>query len=157
YGCTLWLFRERRGFLDQESSMDIVVRRLVTAGLTIGAAYAVTRQCRKPTGFLGRRLARAMNVSHARVTAWGLRHVSRVPHLRILDVGCGGGQTMRTLASMASKGHVDGVDYSTASVATARDINKDLIQSGRADVQQASVSRLPFADGSFDLVTAAET
>jgi ubiquinone/menaquinone biosynthesis C-methylase UbiE len=98
-----------------------------------------------------------MNLTHAGVTAWGLRHVTIEPHWRVLDVGCGGGQTVRTLAAMASDGHVDGVDYAGASVAMSRDTNHDLIQSGRVDIQEAAVSRLPFRDESFDLVTAAET
>jgi ubiquinone/menaquinone biosynthesis C-methylase UbiE len=134
-----------------------VARRIVTTGLGLWAAYALSRQCRKPTGWLGRRLARSMNISHARVTSWGLGHVTIDPRARILDVGCGGGRTIRRMASIATDGHVDGVDYSPASVATAQNTNADLIQSGRVSVQQASVSQLPFADASFDFVTAVET
>jgi SAM-dependent methyltransferase len=134
-----------------------LARRLVTIGLGLLAAYAVSRQCRRPSGWLGRRLARAMNVSHSRVTTWGLGHVTIESRARILDIGCGGGRTLSTLAAMASDGHVDGVDYAPASVAIARETNADLIQSGRAAVHQASVSNLPFADASFDLVTAVET
>jgi ubiquinone/menaquinone biosynthesis C-methylase UbiE len=126
-------------------------------GLGAGAVYALSRQCRKPSGWLGRRVARTMNLGHAKVTGWGLGHVPIEAHWRILDVGCGGGQTMRTMAAGAAEGHVDGVDYSSASVAIARETNAEMIRAGRADVQQASVSRLPFPDQSFDLVTAVET
>ena len=131
--------------------------RLVMAAITAGAAYGFTQQCRRPAGWLGRRVARAMNISHARLTAWGLEHVRVEPSWRILDIGCGGGQTIRRLAALATAGHVDGIDYSPASVAVARATNADLIGNGRVAVEQGTVSRLPFDDGSFDLVTAVET
>lgn len=134
-----------------------IVRRLVTTSFGIGAGYAMARQCRKPTGWFGRRVARVMNVGHARLTAWGLGHVRIEPSWHVLDIGCGGGQTIRSIAAVATAGRVEGVDYAPASVAVARQTNADLIASGRVAVQQASVSRLPFPDGSFDLITGVET
>jgi ubiquinone/menaquinone biosynthesis C-methylase UbiE len=130
-----------------------LVRVVVAAALML----YVASQCRKPSSFLGRRLARAMNLSHSKLTEWGLSHVQVGRAFTILDVGCGGGRTIETLASMAPDGKVSGVDYSTASVAVARERNAASIASGRVDIQQASVSRLPFPDASFDLVTAVET
>jgi ubiquinone/menaquinone biosynthesis C-methylase UbiE len=65
--------------------------------------------------------------------------------------------TVRRLAEMAELGTVRGVDYSKASVAAARRTNKAGIESGRVEIQSASVSQLPFPDESFDLVTAVET
>src|SRR6185437_3298568 len=129
--------------------------------LRIGVAGAlilfVTGQCRKPSSFLGRRLARAMNVGHANLTQWGLSHVEVGRAFTALDVGCGGGRTIETLSAMASEGHVSGVDYSAASVDVARQRNAAAIASGRVDVRQASVSQLPFPNDEFDLVTAVET
>ena len=135
----------------------VLVSRIVKWGVAAGAAYAFIRQCRKPSGWVGRRLARAMNVGHGRLTAWGLQTVTVQPDSRVLDIGCGGGETIRTMASIATAGHVDGIDYSPASVAVAQQRNADLIAAGRVAVQQASVSRLPFADASFDIVSAVET
>jgi SAM-dependent methyltransferase len=135
----------------------VAIWRLVKIALGVGFIYAFTRQCRKPAGPLGRRVARAMNLSHGALTAWGLGGVRIEPQARILDVGCGGGQTIRVLAGLAAGVHVDGVDYSPASVRVARTTNVDLIEQGRVAVQQASVSSLPFPDRSFDLVTAVET
>ena len=134
-----------------------VARRIATMAIGIAAAYALSRQCRRPAGWLGRRLARTMNLSHASLTRWGLQHVRIEPGWHALDIGCGGGQTIRSIAAMAPAGRVEGVDYSEASVAVAHEKNIDLVASGSAAVQQASVSQLPFPDGSFDLVTAVET
>jgi SAM-dependent methyltransferase len=115
------------------------------------------RQCRKPTGLAGRFLLRSMNRRHSGVTAWGLGHVKIGECDTILDVGCGGGRTVQRLAAMASRGRVHGVDYAKTSVAASRKLNLAAIQSGQVEVQQASVSSLPFRDGTFDLVTAVET
>jgi ubiquinone/menaquinone biosynthesis C-methylase UbiE len=133
------------------------VRHLVAFPIAIAAAYLFVRQCRRPAGWLGRRVARAMNVSHARLTEWGLSQVRIEPDWHILDTGCGGGQTIQSMSALATAGRIDGVDYAPASLEVAREKNADLIASGRVAIQQASVSNLPFPDASFDLVTAIET
>src|SRR5262249_57344064 len=78
------------------------------------------RQCRKPSGLLGRRYVRAMNIAHGPLTDWGLSHVTVTPTDAILDVGCGGGRTVQKLAALAPEGTVCGVDYSGASVRAPR-------------------------------------
>src|SRR5262249_47178586 len=82
------------------------------------------RQCRRPSDRAGRSVLQRMNASHAAVTQWGLSHVAIGEDLTILDVGCGGGQTVDRLASIATRGKVYGVDYSEASLAMARDLNR---------------------------------
>ncbi len=124
-------------------------------GLALAAVLVVVSQCRKPWSVPGRLFARLMNRSHAGVTTWGLSHVTIGQDASVLDVGCGGGRTVHTLAAIARS--VKGIDYSAASVAVARKTNADLIDAGRVDVRQASVAQLPFADASFDLATAIET
>jgi len=129
------------------------------AGAAVGAVVMArsARQCRKPSDRAGRAVLQRMNVSHAELTAWGLSHVAMRDDFTILDVGCGGGRTIDRLASIATKGKVFGVDYSEESVATARETNARWIEQGRVDIQLGTVSRLPFTDGTFDLVTAVET
>jgi len=79
------------------------------------------------------------------------------PYFTILDVGCGGGQTIKTLSSRAPNGKVYGIDYSEESVAVSRETNRGAIERGQVDIQLGTVSQLPFADGTFDVVTAIET
>lgn len=114
-------------------------------------------QCQKPRGWLGRLTLWNMNSRHSKVTDWGLGHVSVEKGYTILDVGCGGGRTVSKLAAMAAQGKVYGVDFSEASVAVSEKNNARSIEAGRVEIRQASVSKLPFADGTFDLVTAVET
>jgi ubiquinone/menaquinone biosynthesis C-methylase UbiE len=114
-------------------------------------------QCRKPAGWLGRFTLWTMNIRHSNVTDWGLKHVSIGKHDTILDVGCGGGRTVRKLADIATDGKVYGVDHSEESVAAARRTNQQGIGMGRVEIQQGSVSHLPFSADLFDLVTGVET
>jgi len=123
----------------------------------MSAADKVIDQCRKPSGLFGRFVLWDMNRHHSKLTDWGLSHVSIKQTDRILDVGCGGGRTINKLAAMASEGKVFGIDYSEDSVAAGRRTNARWIDIGRVEIEQGSVSQLPFADDSFDLVTAIET
>jgi SAM-dependent methyltransferase len=128
-------------------------------GYIVGLAVAwyVLLQARKPDKWFGRMFARAMNKGHDSMTDWGLGHVRIENQFQILDVGCGGGRTIEKLASIAAGGVVYGIDYAEGSIAVSRKHNADLIKAGRVVIQKASVSRLPFPNDTFDLVTAIET
>ena len=91
------------------------------------------------------------------MTNWGLSHVSIGKQDMILDIGCGGGGTVHKLAKIATNGKVYGIDFSDESVMVARRTNKQLVQMGRVEIQQSTVSCLPFSDNLFDLVTAVNT
>jgi ubiquinone/menaquinone biosynthesis C-methylase UbiE len=114
-------------------------------------------QCRKPTGRMGRFTLWRMNWSHSRLTDWGLTKITIEPHSTILDVGCGGGRTVSKLAAIATQGKVCGIDYSDDSVAVSKKTNARWIDLRRVEIREGSVSRLPFSDDVFDLVTAVET
>ncbi len=114
-------------------------------------------QCSRPSGWLGRFSLWRMNASHSGVTDWGLSHASVQNHRIILDIGCGGGRTIAKLAASSTQSKVFGVDHSEASVATSSNTNAELVAAGRVDIRLGSVSRLPFPDDTFDLVTAVET
>jgi ubiquinone/menaquinone biosynthesis C-methylase UbiE len=123
------------------------------------AAFAIyaLQQVRKPGKWIGRFFLWIMNISHSSLTDWGLQHVQIKENFTILDVGCGGGRTIQKIAALATKGKVYGVDYADGSVAASRARNAQLIQAGRVEIKQGSVSQLPFPDNQFDLVTAVET
>jgi ubiquinone/menaquinone biosynthesis C-methylase UbiE len=98
-----------------------------------------------------------MNLSHGTLTDWGLQQVMVATNAVILDIGCGGGRTVRRLAELAPEGKVVGLDYSAACVAVSLDTNAPDIETGRVQIQQGSVAVLPFSGETFDLVTAVET
>jgi ubiquinone/menaquinone biosynthesis C-methylase UbiE len=125
--------------------------------LIILAVAIVITQCRKPKWWVGRFFLWTMNRSHAGLTLWALKHVTIGRNDMVLDIGCGGGRTIQTLAAAAIDGKVYGIDYSAESVAASRRTNRESISAGRVDVQNGSVSKLPFSAHTFDLITAIET
>jgi len=125
--------------------------------LIVAAIPYVLNQVRKPTKWVGRFFLLMMNATHSSPTDWGLTHARIEKDFTILDVGCGGGRTIQKLSAAATAGKVYGVDYANGSVAASRAKNATLIEAGRVEIKQASVSQLPFPENSFDLVTAVET
>jgi len=86
-------------------------------------------------------------VGRRRIIESFLRDICRKldsPHPEILDVGCGTGANLEMLAQF---GRAQGVDVSPEALAFCRD-------RGLTNVRQAEAEKLPFADLSFDLVTA---
>ena len=115
------------------------------------------QNARKPGGLSGRIMLWAMNWGHASLAKWGRSHVSPEPDARVLDIGCGGGANLAQFLKLCPQGSVCGIDFSAESVATSLRKNAGAVAAGRCAVRQGDVSRLPYADASFDLVTAFET
>jgi len=115
------------------------------------------KQCRNPSGRFGKFVARAMNLGHARMRNWGIGHILISPDAKILDIGCGGGGTVKALAKYTPNGKVCGIDYSADMVQLSMKVNNPLIKKGLVEIKQGAVSSLPFADNIFDLATAFET
>ena len=61
------------------------------------------RQVRKPDRFAGRLLASLMNGSHAPLTDWAFTHLEIPEGATVMDVGCGGGHTIKKLAAKAGR------------------------------------------------------
>jgi ubiquinone/menaquinone biosynthesis C-methylase UbiE len=123
----------------------------------MGIMEKILKQARMPTGRFGTFWASFMNIGHSNLTRWGLNHISINKDDTILDIGCGGGRTVNTLAKIAAEGKVYGIDYSEVSVAVSTSKNKKLIDAGRVRILHASVDSLPFPDDMFNLVTAVES
>jgi SAM-dependent methyltransferase len=123
----------------------------------VGLLDGFMRQVRKPSGSLGRIIARGMNRTHGDRANWSLEYVEIAANFTILDIGCGGGSTLKKLANIASEGKVYGIDYSPVSVKVARKLNRKLVEVGRVEIIEGNVSTLPFPDNTFDFVTAIET
>ena len=113
-------------------------------------------QCARPEGFLGRVMLRFMNFGHAPLTNWGLGHIAFSEGMTMLDIGCGGGATLKRLLKRSAGGKAYGIDLSEESVGKARRLNKRLLGS-LVFVEQGSAESLPWADETFDVVTAVET
>ena len=112
---------------------------------------------RRPEGLGGKLMVSMMNLGHGALAEWGLQHLEVPSDAAVLDCGCGGGANIKKLLEKAAQGSVKGIDYSDVSVEKARSLNASAISAGRCEIMQANVAELPFADSTFDLVTAFET
>lgn len=112
---------------------------------------------RKPEGHDGAVMLSRMNESHGPVTEWALSFINTQGAEKILDIGCGGGATIARLSKMAPEAKVTGVDYSSVSVQESVNYNKERISSGKVEVIEASVEKLPFEKDTFDLITTVES
>jgi len=97
-----------------------------------------------------------MNYTHAPLTNWGLKLVDVQDGWTMLDVGCGGGFTIRRLLKRSQDAQVYGIDISEESVAKAKKVNADVLDK-QVFIVQGSAEKLPYEDAKFDLVTAVET
>jgi ubiquinone/menaquinone biosynthesis C-methylase UbiE len=114
-------------------------------------------QCPKPEGDIGRFAGLKMNERHLPLWQWGLSHIALRDDDTILDAGCGGGEAIRLLARRSAEATIHGIDHSGEMVRLSGETNRELIGMHRVRIREASISNLPFADGTFNMVTAFET
>ena len=93
------------------------------------------------------RYDRAVAGHHARLMA----AAGVEPADRVLDVGCGNGETSRAAARMAGAGTVLGVDLSSPMLARAREL-AGAEGLTNVDFEHADAQVHPFAPGAFDVV-----
>ena len=111
----------------------------------------------KPVGEDGEKMLCRMNESHYAVTGWALEHWKIRENDRILDIGCGGGATLKRMSEEVRDGHLIGVDYSATSLELSGKTNAEALQQGKMDLVEASVEKLPFADNAFDKIITVES
>ncbi|MBO6017977.1 MAG: class I SAM-dependent methyltransferase [Prevotella sp.] len=122
----------------------------------MGLLKTLFTNCAHPKGRMGRAMLKFMNLCHAPLTNWGLDLVDIQDGWTMLDIGCGGGATLKRLLKRSPDAKVYGIDISEESVAKARKVNKALLEK-QVFIQQGSANKLPYEDVKFDLVTAVET
>lgn len=117
-------------------------------------------QCGFPQGEEGRKVLAGMNDHHRELTAWGLSQLRGHPDMRIrnvLDIGCGGGNTLRMMSASYPRAKCIGIDVSETAVKLTLERNGVYHRLGNLDAMVASVEDIPFPDGTFDVITAVET
>ena len=93
----------------------------------MGLLKSFFTNCAHPKGRMGRAMLKFMNLCHAPLTNWGLSLVDIQEGWTMLDIGCGGGATLKRLLKRSKDAQVYGIDISEESVAKARQINADVL------------------------------
>jgi len=96
-----------------------------------------------------------MNRHHQPLRYWGLREFSPETGARILDVGCGGGMTIRDLVDRQDDTRLVGLDLSEDMARFSRLVNRGGPK--RAGFLAGDVTNLPFPAEAFDAAVAFET
>ena len=112
---------------------------------------------RKPQGEEGMRMLCRMNESHSAVTEWALDFLNFKEEDQALDIGCGGGATLKRMSERIAGGHLTGVDYSEVSVKLSQEMNAADIGKGKMEILEASVEKLPFEEERFDKIVTVES
>ncbi len=112
-------------------------------------------QIAKPTGTYGKILARGMACGHRDFYKNTAKFLDLKNDDTYLEIGFGSGIFIKKYASHVSK--IAGLDYSEDMVHLASSINRNLIESGRAEFIQGNVSSLPWHNNEFSVVVGIET
>lgn len=115
------------------------------------------KQAKDPEGFVGKIMIHIMNLAHDHKTKWGLNQIKIEENAIILDIGCGGGNTINQLVQRISKGKIYGIDYSQDCVRTTLKKNKKYVKAGIVEVTKASVSDMLYSNDFFDYIKAVQT
>lgn len=109
----------------------------------------------KPIGESGAEMLKKMNEGHYDLTGWAMEHFQFQEDDCVLDIGCGGGMTLKRMSQ--SVGHLTGLDYSETSVEQSRLMNERDIQAGKMEIILASVEKMPFGEDTFDKIITVES
>ncbi|HVT37413.1 MAG TPA: class I SAM-dependent methyltransferase [Gemmatimonadaceae bacterium] len=110
----------------------------------------VARQLARPTGIFGRLMGKLMNRHNARLNAFAVQQLELRPSDRVLEIGFGGGVTLRQLVKDAA--FVGGIDRSGDAVRWAKAAFSAPATARRVDFREGSVEAIPFEAASFDKV-----
>jgi len=112
-------------------------------------------QFAKPTGFFGKILAKGMARGHKDFYKNTAKSMNLKYNDKFLEIGFGSGLFIKKYVSNISR--ISGLDHSEDMVKLANDINKYLVESGKAEFKQGYASSLPWDDNEFSIVVAIET
>lgn len=116
----------------------------------------IARQGGRPSGFLGQIVARIMARETAAENDVALELLTLKPDDRVLEIGCGHGETLARAAKSVPRGSLSGIDFSQVMHRHALRRHRDLVREGRLQFFLGNSERLPFVDP-FDKAYAVHT
>ncbi|WP_419786596.1 class I SAM-dependent methyltransferase [Pseudodesulfovibrio sp.] len=117
-----------------------------------------SRQARKPSGLFGRFVAaRIFDKANRVMNERMLELLSVAPGEKMLEIGFGCGDIIRTVCDQVPDVTVEGIDFSGAMLAVARKRNHRHITQGRVRLVHGDFDRTAYSPASFDAVCSANT
>lgn len=118
----------------------------------------LAHQARKPSGWFGRIVApRVFEKTNESMENFGLKHMDPEEDDHILEIGFGHGGLISQIMPKIKDGKVCGIDISEQMVNVAAKRNKEWIDNGKLEIEQASIADIPYPDNHFDKVFTCNT
>ncbi len=117
----------------------------------------IARQSGHPKGLFGSLIAKIMAEETAPENQFALELLDLQPGDHFLDIGTGHGATLLKAAELTTNGFAAGIDPARVMVRHATRRLKPHIRAGRAKVERAPASLIPFPDNSFDKLLTVHT
>lgn len=117
----------------------------------------IARQGRRPTGLLGAIVARVMARETRPENKRALELLGLEDGDRLIDIGCGHGETLFAADRMVRLKDSAGVDFSEVMLRRARARNRDAVWDSRLSLHQADTALLPFDANRFDKALSVHT
>ncbi|OBZ14777.1 hypothetical protein A8L34_12795 [Bacillus sp. FJAT-27264] len=86
---------------------------------------ALIGQAQHPKGLVGNMMLKIMNKAHLKMISWAFHGIAIKEDAIILDIGCGGGQTIHRFAKKYKLAKIYGVVISPQSVETSTQKNRE--------------------------------
>lgn len=117
----------------------------------------IASMLRKPEGELGKQVAKNLNKSNFSMINQSIEALSVQDGDSILEIGFGNGAHIKDILSQAENVHYVGIDFAETMVTVATENYAQEIKNKQVEIHLASSENIPFDNGRFDKVLAANT
>lgn len=128
--------------------------RPLTSPLGHGCANGWKGHFACPDGWVGAAVGHLMAYKNEAMNRFAVEQLRLAPDEQVLEIGFGPGRTIELMATQVPHGLVAGIDHSMTMVTQAAKRNEAAIKAGRVELQQGSVSNIPYEYARFSKVVA---
>ena len=115
------------------------------------------KQSQKPSGLVGRVITKIWSFYFKKLSLWAIKQTTISGNYRILEIGYGGGSTIKNLLALNKNLEIHGIDISKESYRTAQRVHSDSIRKGSVQLKIGNVENMPYQNNYFDRIFAIQT
>ena len=115
------------------------------------------KQSQKPSGLIGRVITKIWSFYFKKLSLWAIKQTTISDNYRILEIGDGGGSTIKNLLALNKNLEIHGIDISKESYRTAQRVHSDSIRKGSVQLKIGNVENMPYQNNYFDRIFAIQT
>lgn len=115
------------------------------------------KQSQKPSGLIGRVITKIWSFYFKKLSLWAIKQTTISDNYRILEIGYGGGSTIKNLLALNKNLEIHGIDISKESYRAAQRVHSDSIRKGSVQLKIGNVENMPYQNNYFDRIFAIQT